>query len=75
MNVYLIHLGCRLNESEIEDLAWRFVSLGHSVVRDPKEAQLCVVNTCTVTGKAGRKSRQLVRRLARLNPETRIAEN
>jgi threonylcarbamoyladenosine tRNA methylthiotransferase MtaB len=73
MNVYLIHLGCRLNESEIEDLAWRFVSLGHSVVRDPKEAQLCVVNTCTVTGEAGRKSRQLVRRLARLNPETRIA--
>jgi threonylcarbamoyladenosine tRNA methylthiotransferase MtaB len=73
MNVYLIHLGCRLNESEIEDLAWRFVSLGHSVVRDPAEADVCVVNTCTVTGEAGRKSRQLVRRLARLNPETRIA--
>ena len=35
MNVYLAYLGCRLNESEIEELAWRFVGDGHQVVRDP----------------------------------------
>jgi threonylcarbamoyladenosine tRNA methylthiotransferase MtaB len=73
MNVYLTYLGCRLNESEIETLAWRFVESGHRVVRDPVQADLCVVNTCTVTGEAGRKSRQLVRRLARLNPQAQIA--
>jgi threonylcarbamoyladenosine tRNA methylthiotransferase MtaB len=73
MNVYLTHLGCRLNESEIEELAWRFMERGHRVVRDPCEADLCVVNTCTVTGEAGRKSRQLLRRLARLNPQAQIA--
>ena len=42
-------------------------------VRKAQPADLCVVNTCTVTGEAGRKSRQLVRRLARLNPEAQIA--
>ncbi len=73
MNVYLTYLGCRLNESEIEELAWYFVRNGHRVVRDPAEADLCVVNTCTVTGEAGRKSRQLVRQLARLNPSVRVA--
>ncbi len=71
--VYLTYLGCRLNESEIEELAWRFVAHGHRVVDKPSEADLCVVNTCTVTGEAGRKSRQLVRRVARLNPGVQIA--
>jgi threonylcarbamoyladenosine tRNA methylthiotransferase MtaB len=72
-NVYLTYLGCRLNESEIEELAWRFTAHGQRVVRDPAEADLHVVNTCTVTEEAGRKSRQLIRRLARLNPEAQIA--
>jgi len=73
MNIYLTYLGCRLNESEIEELAWRFAERGHSVVDDPAQADVGVVNTCTVTGEAGRKSRQLVSRLARLNPDLRIA--
>jgi threonylcarbamoyladenosine tRNA methylthiotransferase MtaB len=73
MNVYLAYLGCRLNESEIEELAWRFVGNGHQVVRDPAEADLYVVNTCTVTREAARKSRQMVRRLARLSPNAAIA--
>jgi len=73
MNVFLTYLGCRLNESEIEELAWRFAEGGHSVVYDPAEADLCVVNTCTVTGEAGRKSRQAVRRLARLADGIKIA--
>lgn len=73
MNVFLTYLGCRLNESEIEALAWRFRAGGHKIVQAPEEADLLVVNTCTVTGEAGRKSRQLVRRLARTNPEAEIA--
>jgi len=73
MHVYLTYLGCRLNESEIEELAGRFAGHGHHVVSEPAQADLCVVNTCTVTGEAGRKSRQLVRRLARLNPGAQIA--
>jgi threonylcarbamoyladenosine tRNA methylthiotransferase MtaB len=72
-NIYLTYLGCRLNESEIEELAWRFAAHGHNIVDDPVTADFCVVNTCTVTGEAGRKSRQLVRRMARLNPAAQIA--
>lgn len=73
MRVYLTHLGCRLNESEIEQLACRFVSRDHEIVAHPGAADLCVVNSCTVTGEAGRKTRQLVRRLGRLNPNAKIA--
>jgi threonylcarbamoyladenosine tRNA methylthiotransferase MtaB len=73
MRVYLTHLGCRLNESEVEQLAWRFVSRDHEIVANPDAADLCVVNSCTVTGEAGRKTRQLIRRLGRLNPDAQIA--
>jgi threonylcarbamoyladenosine tRNA methylthiotransferase MtaB len=73
MKVYLTYLGCRLNESEIEEMAWQFAANGHQVVEDPAQAEVCVVNTCTVTHAAGRKSRQVVRRLARANPHAQIA--
>jgi len=70
--VYLTCLGCRLNESEIETLAYQFSQVGWQVVLQPDQADVCVVNTCTVTGEAGRKSRQLARRLHRLNPKAQI---
>jgi len=71
--VYLESLGCRLNLSEIEALARRFAQLGFSVVRDPRQAQLCIVNTCAVTASAERKTRRLLRALHRSNPAARIA--
>jgi threonylcarbamoyladenosine tRNA methylthiotransferase MtaB len=73
MKVYLDTLGCKLNQSEIETLARRFGQAGHRVVSSPQDADLCVVNTCTVTHVAARKSRQAVRRLHRANPAARIA--
>lgn len=72
MKIYLDSLGCRLNQSEIEDMASRFVAAGHEIVTDPVAAELCVVNTCAVTVEAGRKSRRLIRQLHRANPESRI---
>ena len=73
MRVYLESLGCRLNQSEIESLASRFVECGQSVVQDPAQADLCVVNTCAVTAAAERKSRQRTRKLNRANPSASIA--
>ncbi|MER3457309.1 MAG: hypothetical protein C4309_00335 [Chloroflexota bacterium] len=52
MRVYVDTLGCRLNQSEIESLARQFERAGHTVVRVAEEADLCVVNTCAVTGEA-----------------------
>jgi threonylcarbamoyladenosine tRNA methylthiotransferase MtaB len=73
MRVYLESLGCRLNQSELETMARRFVAVGHVVVGDPAQADVCVLNTCAVTAEAERKSRHRIRALARANPETRVA--
>lgn len=58
MRVCLTNLGCKLNQAEIERLARDFVSAGHRVVASPEEADLHVVNTCTVTHVAARASRK-----------------
>ncbi len=65
MNIYLDMIGCRLNQSEIEIMARQFTAAGHSLVADPAEADLAVVNTCTVTGAAAADSRKTIRRIAR----------
>lgn len=72
MRVYLDSLGCKLNQSEIEALAHGFVQAGHRLVQASGDADLCVVNTCTVTHVADRKSRQLIRRLRRANPTAHL---
>ncbi|MDI6872944.1 tRNA (N(6)-L-threonylcarbamoyladenosine(37)-C(2))-methylthiotransferase MtaB [Candidatus Solincola sp.] len=58
-------LGCKVNQAENEELAMELARLGHRLVRDPAEADLCVVNTCTVTAESDRKCRKLIRGLAR----------
>lgn len=73
MKVYLESLGCRLNYSELDSLGRELAEAGHRVVAVPDEADVCVVNTCAVTGEAARKSRQLARKLARVNPSARLA--
>jgi len=65
MKIYLDMIGCRLNQSEIEILARKFTAAGHSLVGDPAEADLAVVNTCTVTSAAAADSRKVIRRIAR----------
>lgn len=72
MRVYLDFLGCRLNEAELERWRREFVARGHAVVARPEEADVCVLNTCAVTGEAGRQSRQAARRLHRRNPQAHI---
>ncbi|MEE9599673.1 MAG: MiaB/RimO family radical SAM methylthiotransferase, partial [Anaerolineales bacterium] len=65
MKIYLDMIGCRLNQSEIEIMARQFTTAGHSLVADPAEADLAVVNTCTVTVAAAADSRKTIRRLSR----------
>ena len=72
MKVYLSTLGCKLNESELESWARRFANAGDQVVDDPRDADICVLNTCTVTHIAAHKSRQMARQLARANPNAKI---
>ncbi len=65
MKIYLDMIGCRLNQSELEIIARQFSSAGHTLVASPSEADLAVVNTCTVTAAAAADSRKIIRRIAR----------
>lgn len=64
MKAALYTLGCRLNQAESESLADRFAREGFEVVK-PEEAELVIVNTCTVTSKAEQKARRMIRLFAK----------
>ena len=66
MKIFLDTIGCRLNQAEIESLARQFRAAGHEIVDTPAEADLAVVNTCTVTAEAASDSRAAIRRAKRL---------
>jgi threonylcarbamoyladenosine tRNA methylthiotransferase MtaB len=70
--VRLNSIGCRLNTSEIESLARQLQGSGHRVVGPGEDADLHILNTCTVTSVAARKSRHLSRRLRRENPDAKV---
>ncbi len=58
-------LGCKLNQFETEALASEFTRAGYRVVGSDEAADCRIINTCTVTGKADRKSRNTVNRAVR----------
>ena len=58
MRVHFTNLGCKLNQAEVERLAREFSAAGHDVVESLAEADLHVVNSCTVTHVAARGSRK-----------------
>jgi len=72
MRVNMQVLGCRLNEAELQKWASDFQARGHEITPNVDQADLLVVNTCAVTGEAGRKSRQLIRRAQRNNPQAKL---
>src|SRR5574340_560803 len=69
MKIFLDTIGCRLNQSEIERFATQFRAAGHTIVESAKDADLVVVNTCTVTSAAASDSRQKIRQAARQGAE------
>jgi threonylcarbamoyladenosine tRNA methylthiotransferase MtaB len=72
MKVHLKTLGCRLNEAELETWAQAFQKSGHAITKQAEAAQLIVINSCAVTQDAARKSRQLIRRIHRDNPQAKL---
>ena len=65
-------LGCKLNQAEIELLAWQLAGAGYSLVAPSDRADIYILNTCTVTAAADDDVRQAVRRVRRENPKARI---
>ena len=72
MKVYFLTLGCRVNQYETDAARRLFLDNGHENVNSPEEADVCIVNTCSVTGEADRKSSQMLRRMAKNNPNAVI---
>lgn len=64
MKIFLDSVGCRLNQSEIETYGRQFRGCGHILVANPEEADLVVINTCTVTAAADADSRKKIRQAA-----------
>ncbi len=65
-------LGCKLNQAETEFLARQCAEAGYSLVSPDEEADIYVLNTCTVTHIADRKSRHLLRLAHRRSPGARL---
>ena len=65
-------LGCKVNQYESELVRQGLERIGYSDCNENEKADVCIVNTCTVTNEGDAKSRQLVRRLAKDNPDSRI---
>ncbi|MGN0710985.1 MAG: MiaB/RimO family radical SAM methylthiotransferase, partial [Anaerovoracaceae bacterium] len=66
-------LGCKVNQYETEMLKERFQKKGHEIVNENDFADVYIINTCTVTSLADRKSRQYIRKMKKSNPKAVIA--
>ena len=73
MKVAFHTLGCKVNHYETEAIKEAFVSRGAEVVGEEEFADVYIINTCTVTNIADRKSRQFIRRAKRVNPDAIVA--
>ena len=73
MKVAFHTLGCKVNHYETEAIKEAFVSRGAEVVGEEEFADVYIINTCTVTNIADRKSRQFIRRAKRVNPDALVA--
>ena len=65
-------LGCKVNQAESEAIVQQLQSMDWSTTADGGAAEVCIVNTCTVTQKASMQSRQAIRKAIRSNPKARI---
>ena len=70
--IALDSLGCKLNQAEIQQLARQMEDSGYRLVDPSEKADIYILNTCSVTHIADRKSRHLLRLARRRNPAARL---
>lgn len=66
-------LGCKVNTYESDAMASLFEQAGYEIIPHTEKADIYIINTCTVTAVGDKKSRQMIRRAKRLNPQAIIA--
>ena len=72
MKVTFYTLGCKVNQYETEAMREAFAAAGHTPVPSSAPFDAAVINSCTVTAESDRKTRQLLHKVRRENPEAII---
>ena len=69
MKVFFYTLGCKVNQYESQEMAELLEKSGHTIIYKYSDADIIVVNSCTVTAESVRKTRQTIRRFKKNNPD------
>lgn len=72
MNIYFITFGCKVNLYETENIKQNFIRHGYTLALSENEADIFVINSCTVTGASDKKMKKEIRRLKRQYPSSII---
>lgn len=72
MKIAFTTLGCKLNFAESSSIGKALLERGHTRAQRGEEADICIINTCTVTNTADHKDRQTIHRIRRQNPNAII---
>ena len=72
MKIAFSTLGCKLNFAESSSIGKALLERGHTRAQRGEEADICIINTCTVTNTADHKDRQAIHRIRRQNPNAII---
>lgn len=67
MNVFFYTLGCKVNQYESQEMCELFENNGYTIVNNVVDANIVVINSCTVTAESVRKTRQAIRRFKKIN--------
>ena len=73
MKIAFYTLGCKVNQYETQALEQMFSARGHVLVPFEEQADAYIINTCTVTAVSDKKSRNVIRRVRKANPDAVIA--
>ncbi len=68
MTIGFTTLGCKLNFAESSALGKALIARGHTRAKAGESADICIINTCSVTDAADHKDRQMIHRIRRQNP-------
>ena len=61
-------LGCKVNQYETNAMMQKFIQANYKIVEFDEKADIYIINTCTVTNMADKKSRQMIRKVKEINP-------
>ena len=72
MKVAFCTLGCKVNQYETNAMIQKFIESGNEITEFDEKSDIYIINTCTVTNMADKKSRQMLRRAKTLNKDAII---